>query len=311
MKKILTLFTSLITAALLSVCSGAENPPHYTYTPLKDNTARLDCYNGTLMGKVVIPSEIDGYTVTEIGDSCFVNQTDMTSVEIPSSVTMINDCAFQNCTSLKEINFSEGLRIVDDYAFSFCTALESISLPDTVTYIGRSSFNYCTALERFETGDGAYKIEENAFNNCYNLKEAILGKDMRDIRSYAFQECGLEKVYIPRGVKEIGYDAFGCESLKQVYYGGSSSDWEGIDIRGGNQPLETAEMTFYANPDGTINQSAKNADILIIVLVVIFGSAVIAVGIIIALRKSFVICNTCGERNDINAKFCGQCGKEL
>ena len=50
--------------------------------------------------EVVIPDNLNGYPVTEIGSSAFADCTLLKSVTIPESVTIIGDEAFVGCTAL-------------------------------------------------------------------------------------------------------------------------------------------------------------------------------------------------------------------
>ena len=62
----------------------------------------------------------------------------------------------------------------------------------------------------------------------------------------AFNSCEkLERVFIPASVTEIKDGAFNfCISLENVYYAGSSSAWDRIDISGYNESLKTAVIYF-------------------------------------------------------------------
>jgi len=83
---------------------------NYEYTVLEDGTVKISEYKGTNV-EVIIPSTIDGYTVTCIGFEAFMN-SEMTSVTIPSSVKNIYDKAFEYCKKLTDVNF-EGERIIE------------------------------------------------------------------------------------------------------------------------------------------------------------------------------------------------------
>ncbi|MCD7773605.1 MAG: leucine-rich repeat protein, partial [Ruminococcus sp.] len=71
----------------------------YDYETLDDNTAEITAYTESAT-EIEIPSEIDGYTVTSIGDSAFANNTSLTSVTIPETVTSIAANAFEGCDNL-------------------------------------------------------------------------------------------------------------------------------------------------------------------------------------------------------------------
>lgn len=72
------------------------------------------------IGKVTIPSEVNGYKVTNIGYMAFNDCSNLSNVTIPSSITSIEDCAFEGCSGLT-----------------------SISIPQSVTCIGYSVFRFC------------------------------------------------------------------------------------------------------------------------------------------------------------------------
>ena len=57
-----------------------------------------------------IPSEIDGYKVTGIGDLAFFNCGHITGVTIPEGVTIIGHRAFAGCNSLKSITIPTSVR---------------------------------------------------------------------------------------------------------------------------------------------------------------------------------------------------------
>jgi hypothetical protein len=54
-------------------------------------------------GVITIPSSINGYSVTNIGNVAFEDCTALTSITIPSSVTSIGLNAFEDCTGLTTV----------------------------------------------------------------------------------------------------------------------------------------------------------------------------------------------------------------
>ncbi len=60
-----------------------------------------DSYKNEYSGDVVIPENVtvDGtvYSVTSLGDDCFIGCWDLTSITIPNSVTSLGDYCFDGC----------------------------------------------------------------------------------------------------------------------------------------------------------------------------------------------------------------------
>ena len=102
----------------------------YTYTTSGVN-ATITGYTGTA-SSLVIPEELDGYIVQEIGDSAFAGNLTLTSVEIPSSVETIEDWAFDGCVNLASVALAEGVERLGD-GFLRGTAVTELTLPRTVT----------------------------------------------------------------------------------------------------------------------------------------------------------------------------------
>lgn len=67
-------------------------------------TGPLTVTSGQLKGDVSIPTTFNGRVVTEIGANGFANQTELTSISIPS-LTKIGSGAFANCTNLEGLVF--------------------------------------------------------------------------------------------------------------------------------------------------------------------------------------------------------------
>ena len=67
-------------------------------------TGTITKYNGTDT-VVVIPSKINGVTVTTIGTDAFLG-LNITSVTIPANVTEIGSNAFADCTNLTSVNYA-------------------------------------------------------------------------------------------------------------------------------------------------------------------------------------------------------------
>ena len=94
---------------------------NYNYRISRDGTVQITKYRWDgMITELVIPSEIDGRKVTEIGDRAFRYGNGLTHITIPDTVTAIGEEAFSGCVSLT-----------------------GITIPDTVSSIGKGAFFYC------------------------------------------------------------------------------------------------------------------------------------------------------------------------
>ena len=124
MKK--NLFTTSLLAWLLCllparVMAQTEvNGLWYTFDE-SAKTAAVVQYQGTKYeGHIVLPSTVNGYSVTSIGEYAFQNCTNLTSITIPEGVTSIGSSAFYYCTGLTSVTIPEGVTSIGGRAFSGC-----------------------------------------------------------------------------------------------------------------------------------------------------------------------------------------------
>ena len=184
------------------------------------------CYE--YVRKVNIPIEIDGKSVTSIGEYAFYKCTSLTEITIPDSVTSIGEYAFYKCTSLTAITIPDGVTSIREGTFSGCTSLTEITIPDSVTYIeGRvpypyygdaGAFEYCTSLTEITIPDSVTSIGEYAFRGCTSLTEITIPDSVTSIGYGTFSGCtSLTEITIPDSVTSIGEYAFrGCTSLTEI-----------------------------------------------------------------------------------------------
>ena len=90
--------------------------------------------------EVVIPSDIEGYPVTKIGDNAFKDEKSLKSVTIPDTVTSMGEGAFENCTALASVAIPGSITLVNGHAFKGCTQLETVVLGNGVEEIAAYAF---------------------------------------------------------------------------------------------------------------------------------------------------------------------------
>ena len=73
----------------------------------------------------------------------YLNDQEITSLEIPEGVSKIGKNAFQKCSDLTSLTLPDGITSIGENAFLRCTGLTSLTLPEGITSIGESAFYYC------------------------------------------------------------------------------------------------------------------------------------------------------------------------
>jgi hypothetical protein len=240
---------------LLMAASAAQ--AQYDYTTNSDGiTITITQYTG-LGGAVTIPTNINGLTVTSIGDIAFEGDR-LTSITIPGSVTTIGRFAFYNCTTLASATIPSSVTSIGVAAFG-STSLTNVTIPRGVTNIGDDAFSDCTSLKAitvdsqnsiysslngalFDKGHttiiqypvgvgGSYKVPggvtsigDEAFEKCYGLTSITIPGSVTSIGSFVFADCvSLTNVTIPGSVTSIGDDAFAhCNELTSVDFKGNA-----------------------------------------------------------------------------------------
>lgn len=190
---------------------------NFDYVTVDDGIEITGFYN-SLQTTLVVPSSINGVSVTSIAPSAFLNQTNLISVELPSTMKTIGTSAFSGCTKLETITFGNSLISIGASAFNGCTSLKTISLPNTLTYLGASAFNGCKALTSVSLSNSLETIDNYAFSSCSALQTVDFGTSIITIGNYAFNSCSsLEIVSLPNTVTTIGnYTFSSCSSLNTL-----------------------------------------------------------------------------------------------
>lgn len=170
--------------------------------------------------------------VTRIGVSAFAN-TGITSVTIPSTASL-SGSAFKG-SSLIDVKFAEGSKITEIPGQAFQdTPITGIKLPSSVKLLQNNAFYGCKSLPFIDLPEGVKSIGYSAFYGCSALKGVVL----------------------PESLESVSANVFDGTSLERVYYKGSKSDWDRIDIvPESNGVLLNAERLYYKAKDPVFGRS--------------------------------------------------------
>ena len=222
----------------------------YSITNSETKTATITKYVGS-EADVTIPTELDGYTITAMGNYAFSGCNSLERIVIPEKVTQIGSGAFNLCSNLTEVEIKGELTSIENAAFFYCESLAEITIPATVTRINSSAFYGCSSLKSITIPQGVTEIGSHVFRGCSSLTSIVVeeGNTVYDSRNncnaiiekatnkllygcsntkipvtvtsicdWAFADCkDLDKINIPEGVTTIGKCAFsGCISLTTI-----------------------------------------------------------------------------------------------
>ncbi len=113
--------------------------PPPSYFTVDTTGTQITGYNGTDT-VVVIPSEINGITITSIGSQAFIRKASITSVTIPDSVTTIGNSAFSNCEGLTSVTIPDSVTTIKSDVFWGCSSLEFVHTDRTKTTGNANSY---------------------------------------------------------------------------------------------------------------------------------------------------------------------------
>lgn len=253
MKKLLSttlcICITVISMVQFMVTPSARTSGDYDYSSLDDGTIRITKYTGSDT-TLTVPSEIDGYTVTEIGWYAFMDCRELENVILPESITSIGREAFygtayynnesnwkngilylSNCliaTKSTDINgkvvIKPETRIIADYAFCECENMTEIELPEGLISIGDSAFFECTSLTSLYVPDSVIYIKKlqiidyNALDKSEsNLQSVVIGNGITTIPENMFRSCSnLTDVTLGKNVKTIENEAFAYTSIENI-----------------------------------------------------------------------------------------------
>jgi hypothetical protein len=214
----LALITSLL--SVFSAKAHATSPTCYTVEAgvLTDGS---ECF-----GSIVIHNG-----VTSIGADAFLDNTEISSVEIPSSVVAIGDRAFKN-TWIKNLTFSPNSDLESIGVAAFRSSrIRSVILPNSLKTIGSEAFheNWYLLYVQFGTGNS----------------------QLTTIGSWAFAgnnaptTMPLTTIVIPDSVTSIGENAFAHTTLADITFLGIA-------------PTGTGDIIINLNISQTTNGHVKS-----------------------------------------------------
>lgn len=220
-----------------------DDPPPKTVTITK--------YTGT-ESTVILPSTINSWPVTKIGEDALKDNTTITSVTIPANVTEIGSNAFAGCTNLTSVKYGgdwskltiqSGNPAVEDAAneqlfefeftpdntavivtnYKYKGTAADVTIPSRyqgkpVTMIDHAAFHN-SAVTSVTIPDSVTSIHDSAFAYCSSLTNISIPNSVTAIGSFAFEGCTkLESITLPSSLLTISEFLFyDCSQLTTIH----------------------------------------------------------------------------------------------
>ena len=220
-------------------------------------------YNNLKDVRYIIDSDLETYLVSNhpifyeinCGIKYYLNDQEITTLEIPSEINSIGDGVFYSSNSLTNLTLSSKVSSVGISAFSYCSNLKDVryyiyddlatyiqnghpgfyvncgikyywndqeittlEIPSSVTSIGNHAFYGCSGLITLNLPSNVISIGDWAFGTCSNLASVDLPSSIIKMGKSVFSGCkNLNSVKLPSEITAISNRTFkGCSSLKNI-----------------------------------------------------------------------------------------------
>ncbi len=268
-----------------SALNSPSNTSDFECDFFNDGSCSVLSYTGSDVD-IVIPSEINGYTVTNLGTGIWTSELSspktVKSITIPATVEGI----WFSGTGLYELcgEKTENIYVSPENS-TFCSidgvlfskdetslyyypkgknSYGDYQIPNGVTEIFISAFENCTLLESVTIPDSVTSIYECAFAGCTSLKSITIPDGVTLIGWDAFNGCTLlTSITIPKSVTSIGERAFGFYPDDETYeykkiegftiFGIKGSMAESYALENGFEFIAIQGIMGDINGDGTID----------------------------------------------------------
>lgn len=183
----------------------------------------------------------------------FIPET-LKTIKLLNTVNKIGAGAFKGCNSIEEIyidSLDTWFNIVfeDEYSNPLYYAdklyannqlIETLEVPQSVERINSYAFYGYSRLQKIKTSETLVSIGKQAFYNCVLLDTIIIEESVNEIQTLAFRT----------------YFSY----LPTVYYKGTSSKWDEINIDSSNDMLISAKRYYYSESEPVLNANGTAYD---------------------------------------------------
>ena len=233
----------------------------FEYEIKDNNEIIITNYFGTDT-ELKIPSEINGKSVTSIGNEAFIYSIGFTSIIIPNSVANIGIGALMGYGStLKNISVDKENKY--------------FSSEDGILFNKDKSELLCYPCQKKDESyvipDSVINIREFSFYNCSRLKSVIIPNTVTSIENWAFSGCDDLIIY---GYKDSYAETYANEELIQFK-----------DINNQTLNIENPKVNDNTSSQEIETTKTNNSNISIIVILLISIGIIILLWILLIIAK--------------------------
>lgn len=137
-----------------------------------------------------------------------------------------------------------------DSPFSYRSDIKNAVIEEGVTSIGRKAFDTCENLIKVSIPDSVTIIGDQSFRFCKNLTSVVIPNGVTTLIFYNFFYCtNLKSITLPKSITTIGNAFVSCPMLESVFYAGTKSEWDSINISGAGTDFLNATLYCEYNPN--------------------------------------------------------------
>lgn len=178
--------------------------------------------------------------VTSIGNYAFAYCHSLAKLNLSDSITVIGSDAFSDCPKITEISIPKNVTFVDEYAFADCKGLKYLKINGNVELLKINAFSGDDALEKITVDENNQYYSSDEYGVLFNKDKSVLyvyprgnnrshysvPSSVKEIIWQAFMSAiYLDSILISKNVEGIGECAL-PNTLKTIYYTGTSDEWE-------------------------------------------------------------------------------------
>ena len=182
--------------------------------------------------------------------SLYLENEEITELNIPSGVTSIGNYAFIGGWGFKKINIPDGVTTIGGNTFTSCRGITTLVIPDSVTHIHTSAFFDCNDLVSVTLGAGVEYVSDTTFIDCYKMVEVINRSSLViEAGSVDYGKVGLYALEVHFGPSRLIYEGdyifyqFENKNYLVAYTGRESSPTLPESFNG--ESYEIYEYAFY------------------------------------------------------------------